>query len=90
MAKSFVKTAIVKTKYGSFKAVFEPEKDMGGYVATAPNVQGAVSWGKNLSQAKEMITECIEGAIEARIISEAVKEGTVSFTTRTKRIPVLA
>ncbi|KKW08778.1 MAG: hypothetical protein UY44_C0007G0040 [Candidatus Kaiserbacteria bacterium GW2011_GWA2_49_19] len=46
MAKGSIKTAIVKTQYGSFKAVFEPEIDMGGYVATAPKVQGAVSWGK--------------------------------------------
>ena len=90
MAKSSIKTAIVKTKYGSFKAVFEPEMDMGGYVATAPKVQGTVSWGKNLSHAKEMIAECIEGAIEARIISEAVKEGNVRFTARASKMPVLA
>jgi predicted RNase H-like HicB family nuclease len=90
MAKTSTKTAIVKTKYGSFKAVFEPEIDMGGYVVTAPKVQGTVSWGKNLSHAKEMIAECIEGAIEARIISEAVKEGNVRFTSRAGKMPVLA
>ncbi len=90
MAKISKKTAVVKTKYGSFKAVFEPENEMGGYVVTASQVQGAVSWGKNLSQAKKMIAECIEGAIEVRIISEAVKEGDVRFTARAKRIPSFA
>lgn len=85
-----MKTAIVKTQYGLFKVVFEPETDMGGYVATAPKVQGAVSWGKNLAHAKKMIAECIEGAIEARIISEAVEEGNVRFTARANRIPALA
>jgi len=90
MAKLSTKTALVKTRYGSFKAVFEPEIDMGGYVATAPSVQGAVSWGKNLSHAKEMIAECIDGAIEARVISEAVQEGNVRFTSRVKRTPVFA
>ena len=90
MVKISKKTAIVKTQYGSFKAVFEPETDMGGYVATAPKVQGAVSWGKNLSHAKEMIAECIEGAIEARVIGEAVKEGNVRFTARAGKMPVFA
>lgn len=90
MVKISRKTALVKTQYGPFKAVFEPESDMGGYVATAPSVQGAVSWGKNLSHAKKMIAECIEGAIEARIISEAVKEGSVRFIANAKRTPSFA
>lgn len=85
-----MKTAIVKTKYGPFKVVFEPETDMGGYVVTAPKVQGAVSWGKNLAHAKKMITECIEGAIEARVIAEAVHEGNVRFTARAGKVPAFA
>ena len=90
MAKASIKTAIVKTQYGSFKVVFESEADMGGYVVTAPKVQGAVSWGKNLAHAKKMIAECIEGMIEARVIAEAVQEGNVRFTTRAGRMPVFA
>ena len=90
MLKSFTKTAVVKTQYGSFKAVFEPEADMGGYVVTAPKVQGAVSWGKNLAHAKKMIVECIEGMVEARVIAEAVQEGNVRFTTRAGKIPAFA
>jgi len=84
------RTLDIKTKYGTFRCVFEPERDMGGYTAEAPSVQGAVSWGKNLAQAKKMIEECIEGAIETRIIGEAVKEGNVRFTANAKRIPSFA
>ena len=77
------KTYRIKTKYGSFACVFEPEKDMGGYVVEAPGVQGAVSWGKTLTEAKGMIAEAIEGSIEARVISKAVEKGTVRVARRT-------
>ena len=90
MIRVMKKTATIKTHYGSFKAVFEPELDMGGYVATAPKVQGAVSWGKNLAHAKKMIAECIDGAIEARVIAEAVEEGSVRFTARAEKTPTFA
>ncbi|MSU74536.1 hypothetical protein EXS57_02020 [Candidatus Kaiserbacteria bacterium] len=88
MARLSTKMAIVKTQYGSFKAVFEIETDMGGYVVTVPKVQGAVSWGKNLVHAKKMIIECIEGMIEARVIAEAIQNGNVRFTARAGKVPV--
>lgn len=59
----------MKTRYGSFTAIFEVEPDMGGFVVTAPKMQGAVSWGKNLTEAKRMIIEAIEGLIEMGIIA---------------------
>ncbi|MDP2703756.1 MAG: type II toxin-antitoxin system HicB family antitoxin [bacterium] len=71
------KTLIVETKYGSFRCVFEPEKDMGGYVVEACGVPGAISCGKTLSEAKQMITEAIEGAVEANIVAQAEKKGIV-------------
>ena len=76
------KTCIVKTQYGSFPCVFEPERDMGGYTAETPAVQGAVSWGKTLTQAKRMIAEAIEGSIEARAVSKAEEKGTVRIVRR--------
>ncbi len=88
MARNSKKMAAVKTKYGSFKAVFEPEPDMGGYVATAPQVQGAVSWGKNLVQAKKMIVESIECSIEGEIILAAAQAGQVII--RKQRVPAFA
>ncbi len=74
--------ATVKTLYGSFRCVFEPESDMGGFVVESPKVQGAVSWGKNFAEAKRMITEAIEGVVEARAIAEAERQGVVRLTNR--------
>lgn len=70
----------IKTQYGSFRCVFEPEKDMGGYTAEASGISGAVSWGKTLAEAKKMIAEAIEGAIEARAVAAAEKRGIVRMT----------
>ena len=55
---------------------------MGGYVAEAPTVQGAVSWGKNLAEAKKMIAEAIEGVIEIRVIVKAERDGEVRINRR--------
>ncbi len=76
------KISTVKTQYGSFVCVFEPESDMGGYVVESPKVQGAVSWGKNFAEAKRMIAEAIEGVIEARAIVEAERQGIVRVINR--------
>ena len=76
------KKAIIKTKYGPFDCIFEPERDMGGYTAEAPALNGAVSWGKNLMEAKRMIAEAIEGVIEARIIAKATSKGIVRMNTK--------
>lgn len=76
------KTYRIQTKYGPFSCVFEPEKDMGGYVVEARGVQGAVSWGKTLAEAKGMIAEAIEGSIEARVIAKAVEKGTIRVARR--------
>ena len=77
------KIYLIKTQYGSFPCVFEPEKDMGGYTAEAPSVQGAVSWGKTLREAKRKIVEAIEGSIEARAISRAKQNRTIRIVRRT-------
>ena len=77
-------TYSIKTDYGTFMCLFEPEKDMGGYTVEALEVQGAVSWGKNLTQAKKMIAEAIEGVIETRVLARAEKEGMVRVISRPK------
>lgn len=82
------KTADIKTRYGTFRCVFEPERDMGGYVVTAPSVQGAISWGKNLTHAKQMIAEAIECSIEGEIILAAAQAGQV--TIRKQKVPAFA
>lgn len=78
----------VKTKYGVFKCVFEPEKDMGGYAVEARGVQGAISWGGSLTQAQHMIVEAIEGAIEARIIADAARRGVVRVNMQKKPVAI--
>lgn len=77
---------LIKTKYGSFSCFFEAEKDMDGYVAEAPEVQGAVSWGKTLAEAKRMIADAIEGAIESKIITKAERAGAVRIIRNSSRI----
>ena len=76
------KLASVKTLYGVFACIFEHEADMGGFTAEAVNIQGAISWGKNLTEAKKMIAEAIEAVIEARAISRAEKRGLISIVNR--------
>ena len=83
------KILVVKTKYGSFECVFEPEPDMGGYMIEAKGVQGAISWGKNMKEAKKMIAESIEGAIETCAIIEAEKQGAVQLKNKKHPIEVL-
>lgn len=83
------KYLVIKTKYGSFKCVFEAEKDMGGYAVEANTVPGAVSWGKNLFEAKRMIVVAIEGAIEARAIANAEKKGIIQVKNHRHPLPFL-
>lgn len=45
----------------------------------AKGLQGALSWGKNMAEAKKMIAESIEGSIEAHIILEAERQGVSVF-----------
>ena len=66
----------IKTQYGSFLSIFETEKTW-GYMAEAIGVPGAITWGKTLPEAKRMMTEAIEGAIEAKAVAAAENE--VSF-----------
>ena len=83
------KNLIIKTKYGSFKCVFEAEKDIGVYAVEARAVPGAVSWGKNLTEAKRIIAEAIEGAIEARAIVNAEKKGIIQVKNHRQALPFL-
>ena len=76
------KTLIIKTRYGHFSCLFEPGKDNGGYVVEARGINGAITWGKNLAEARKMIREAIEGAIEASAIAEAEKRGIVQLKKR--------
>ncbi|MBI2674700.1 MAG: hypothetical protein HYX22_03130 [Candidatus Yanofskybacteria bacterium] len=76
MAKKILE---IKTICGSFKCVFEPEPDMGGYMITVPQRPDVVSWGKTMAHAKKMAKEAIECSIEGDIIIAAEKRGEISI-----------
>lgn len=79
MNRTVKKIADIKTKYGTFRCVFEPEHDMGGYTAEAIGLSGALSWGKTLTDAKRHIVEAIEVAVEGDAVIAAHKAGYVSL-----------
>ncbi len=80
------KTVDIKTRYGVFSCIFEPERDMGGYTAEALGLSGALSWGKTLVEAKRHVVEAIEVAVEGDSVIAAHKAGYVSL----RRVPARA
>lgn len=66
-------TAAVDTSYGSHRIIFERDERK-GYVATAPDLPGVITWGKTLLEAKKMAREaielCVECTAEAMIAAE--------------------
>lgn len=48
----------IKTRFGAHICVFDPDEK--GYVVTAKDVPGVVTWGKNLTEAKDMAKEALE------------------------------
>ena len=75
--------AQIKTDYGMFSCTFSPDEV--GYVALCPSVDGVVSWGKNLSEAKKMVKEaielCVEAKVEDNIKNEVVSKRDMSLKT---------
>ena len=57
--------AKVKTRYGVHEIILE--KDERGYVVEAPYLEGVLSWGKNIKEARTMIKEAIELCIECSV-----------------------
>ncbi len=66
MANKLKRKIKIKTDYGSHICVFKPDGE-GGFIVTAPEVQGMITWGKNLKQAKKMSKECLELCIECLV-----------------------
>ena len=75
--------AQIKTDYGAFPCTFTPDEV--GYLALCPSVDGVVSWGKNLSEAKKMVKEAIELCVEAKV-EENVRNGIASKTLSFKTL----
>lgn len=77
--KRMKKKIEVKTLYGIYTAVLEPEPDMGGYMITVSTRPDVISWGKNLTHAKKMAKEAIELSVEGQVLVVAEKEGEIVF-----------
>ena len=60
----------IKTRFGAHVCIFDPDER--GYVVTAKDVPGVVTWGKNLTEAKEMAKEALELMIETIAIESPV------------------
>ena len=60
------KSLYITTDYGSHLVAIEPD-ERHGYVVTAPALPGVITWGKNLTHAKEMVREAIELCIESLV-----------------------
>ena len=69
----------VDTDYGKYSIVLEPEKDMGGYMVTAPKRPDVITWGKTQAHAKRMAKEAIECSVEGDVLVAAEKEGIVAI-----------
>ena len=72
----------VETRYGIHRIMLEPDAE-GGFVVTALDLPGVVTWGKNTSHAEEMAREAIELCIEC-----LVEERQVSRPPRSSRARV--
>lgn len=55
----------IKTEYGTQSIILEPDDK--GYIVTAPDLEGVVTWGKNRKHAKEMAKEAIELCVECLV-----------------------
>ena len=54
----------VRSKTFSFTAVFEPDKEAGGFVVTFPAIPNLATQGETLSEARRMAAECLEVYLE--------------------------
>lgn len=51
---------MIKSKVLQYTAVFEPDKECGGYTVTIPMLPGCISEGDNFEDALKNITEAAE------------------------------
>ena len=76
----------IKTDYGVFECRFTPDEH--GYVVTCPSVEGVVSWGKNLIEARKMAKEAVELCIEVSV-QENIKLGIAAREVSRKEVEVM-
>lgn len=62
----------VNTEYGIYECLFS--SDTRGYVVTCPSVEGVVTWGKNVTEARKMAKEAVELCVESKV-QENIRRG---------------
>lgn len=72
MINKKVQKIYIKTDYGKHLCFFEPDEKK-GFIVTAENLSGVITWGKNLAHAKKMVKEAIELCIECCVESKLHK-----------------
>ncbi len=50
----------IKTYCGTHICIFKPDQEKGGFIVTAKDLPGVITWGKNLIEAKKMAKEALE------------------------------
>lgn len=70
-----MKSLFIQTNYGSHLVTIEPDERR-GYVVIAPALLGVITWGKNLTHAKEMAREAIELCIESLVQEKSAPKHT--------------
>jgi predicted RNase H-like HicB family nuclease len=71
---SIVKKKIqIATDYGSHSCVFKSDGE-DGFIVTAPDVEGMITWGKNMDHAKKMAKECLELCVEC-LVERRLRKG---------------
>ena len=53
----------IREKILKYNVIFQPEPE-GGYTVVVPTLQGCVTYGKTLDEAREMAIDAIHGFIE--------------------------
>lgn len=85
MKKLKIRRLPIFTRYGQHLAVLEPD-DTKGFIVTVPDLPGVITWGENISHAKEMAKEAIELCIECLV--ERSRPRAKPRARSTARIPV--
>ncbi len=73
MITTLKKKIKIATDYGSHICVFKHDGD-GGFIVTAPGVEGMITWGKDMDHAKKMAKECLELCVECLVERRLRKE----------------
>ncbi len=83
MRKRSKRQIAVETDYGQHRCVIEPDEKR-GWIVTAPDLPGVITWGRNIAHARKMAREAIELCIECRVRERISPKAVRSLSQRLK------